>query len=101
MAYTSYWQDVIDIVYDAINNELNTQEEIDAIIEDQFSILAGYTFDQDEVPAEYHGRAREFYSPLDILQYLMEGGIPNSSVWIWGEELDGDTIYHAYISDGS
>lgn len=101
MAYRDYWQNVIDLVYDDVNSELNTQEEIDDLVASTLSGLVGFTSNQDDIPSDYHGRAREFYSPLDLLVYLQEGGIPDSAVWIWEEVTDDDNIYHAYISDGS
>lgn len=101
MADRPYWQEMNDYIYDSVNDELNTQEEIDAKIADAFSIYSDFTFNQDEIGEEFHGRVRTFVDPIDLIRYLEEGGVPPECVEIWGEETEDDIEYHVYISDNT
>lgn len=97
MSYETFWQDIIDIVYDAVNDELNTQEEINQIIEDQLESLVSWTFDQDEIPAEYKMRSKEFDNPVNLFNWISTGP-PVSALWVWiEEEPNGDRWYHVFV----
>lgn len=96
--YDDFWQDIIDIVWDAINNELNTQEEIDQIISDQFSVFAGYTDNQDTIPGDFKMRQREFDNPVNLMTWLQDGGVPVTAVYIWREDTPDGPYYHTFIS---
>lgn len=97
MSYESFWEDIINIVYDSVNNELNTQEEINEIIEDQLDSLVSWTFDQDEIPTEYKMRSREFTDPVNLFNWIATGP-PVSAIWVWIEEdSDGERWYHVFV----
>ena len=101
MADRPYWEEMRDYIYDSVNDELNTQEEIDAKIADAFSIYSDFTFNQDEIGSEFHGRVRTFVDPIDLIRYLEEGGVPPECVEVWAEETEDDIEYHVYISDNT
>jgi hypothetical protein len=97
MSYENFWQDVIDIVYDAVNDKLNTQEEINEIIEDQLDSLVSWTFDLDEVPPEYKMRSKEFLNPVDLFNWIATGP-PVSAIWVWIEVDNEETRwYHVLV----
>lgn len=97
MSYDNFWEDIIGYVYDAINNELNTQEEIDAIIEENFEIFAGQSENMDDIPAEYKMRSKEFDNPVNLLNWAANGP-PVSAIWIWVERTgNGETFYHTFV----
>lgn len=101
MADRPYWQEMSDYIYDTVNSELNTQEEIDVKISDALSIYSNFTFDQDEIGEEFKSRMRTFIDPVDLLRWTEEAGIPPECCEIWGEEHEDDIEYHIYISDST
>jgi len=101
MADRPYWEEMRDYIYDSDNDELNTQEEIDAKIEEAFGVYDLFTLDQDEIGEEFKARMRTFVDPVDLIRWLEEAGVPESAVEIWGEQTDDDIEYHVYISDNS
>ena len=101
MADRPYWQEMREYIYDSVNDELNTQEEIDTKIADALSIYDHFTFDQDEIEDEFKSRVRTFWDPVDLIRWAEEAGIPESAIQIWGEEHEDDIEYHIYVSDNS
>lgn len=101
MADRPYWQEMTEYIYDSVNSELNTQEEIDARISDAFSIYDLFTGNQDDIDDDFKSRVRTFFDPIDLIRYVEEGGIPENCVQIWAEETEDDIEYHIYISENS
>jgi hypothetical protein len=99
MSYRDFWQEHIDAVYDSLNDELLTQEEIDDALESAFSVFAGYTQDAATIPNEYDRRKREFYDPINLIKWVRDGGIPLSAVIVHRFISNGgDFKYRAYVS---
>lgn len=98
-----FWQDITELVYDAVNNDLYTDEEREALIEDAFSTFAGYTSNAGNIPDNFRRRRTEFYSPVDLLYWVEDGGIPPSAVYIHKHKSvrDNSDRYTTYISPTS
>ena len=101
MPYRDFWQEMIDVVYDTINSELNTQEEIDAILEDEFSVFYGYGTDVTDIPLEFERRRVEFLSPVDLIRWIQRGKIPPSACYVTYHTVGEDRVYKVYVSPNS
>ena len=99
MADRPYWQQMTDYIYNPVDNDLNTQEEIDSRIEDALSIFDHFTFDQDEIGAEFKGRTTTFENPIDLIRWVEEAGIPEGCIQVWAYDGGEDVEYHVYVSD--
>jgi len=98
----SYWDEVKDILYDAVNSEFYTEEERDALIADAFSVFAGYSDDASTIPADFRYRSAHFYSPIDLAFWIEDGGIPQQSVFIHRFlNKRGEREYRSYVSPNS
>lgn len=96
--YRPYWQQMRDYIHGEMGEELS-QEDIDTKIANALSIYSYFTFNQDDIGEEFKARIRTFIDPVDLIQYLEEGGVPPECVEIWAEEDGDDYEYHVYISD--
>lgn len=94
-----YWEEMKEYIYDDVGEVLRTQEEIDARVEDAFSIYSDFTSNMDEIGEEFKARIRTFIDPIDLIRYLEEGGVPPECVEVWIHEDEGDYEYHVFISD--
>lgn len=93
---------MIDVIYDAVNNEVNTQEEIDDIITDQFSVFADYTADMFSIPSEFKSRKVFFNDPTNLIRWIAKAGIPTSATIIWKyTDGSGNIQYKPFISPTS
>ncbi len=97
----NFWQDIKDTLYDAVNNEFYTEEERETIIEESFSEFAGYTNDVTDIPLAFTSRQHTFYSPIDLLYWVEDAGIPIEYVFIHYHTSirDNSTQYNVYISN--
>ena len=97
---SEYWQAIIDLLYDAINSEFYTDEEREDKIEEAFEDFAGFTYDVSDVPINYTRRANMFYSPIDLIYWIEDAGIPVHYVYVHSHSSvrDGSSQYNAYIS---
>lgn len=99
MAYRDFWQELIDLVRNSATNTDYTQAEIDDNIATAFSVFADYTQDAGTIPNDFKRRKRDFYDPVNLLQWLRDAGIPISSTIIHRHVGNrGDIKYTAYIS---
>lgn len=100
--YRDFWQRQIDIIYDAINNEVNTQEEIDTAVASAMSVFAGFTQDATDIPSDFKRRRRRFDDPIDLMKWIERGGIPIQCIYVHeGVLSDDERVYIAYVSQDS
>jgi hypothetical protein len=101
MMSDNFWEDITNLIYDAINNELYTEEERNALIEDAFSSFAGFTVDADSIPGNFRFRSHTFYSPIDLVYWVEDAGVPTHYVYIHQHTSvrDNSVQYNVYISN--